>query len=319
MIDLSVSLLGSRLRHPVLNASGTFDALVASRTMDRDYVREIPFSAYVPKTVTLEARRGNPPPRVTETPCGMINAIGLENPGLERFLEELPQLAALPVPVLISVGGARPTDYAAVVGGAEEALAAAPRLMPAILGYEINVSCPNVATGLSTGADARATAALVGELRPLTRRALVVKLTPNVTAVAPIAAAAEEAGADGISLINTIKALVLDPVTLRPFLGNTFGGLCGPAIKPIALRMVAEVAAAVSVPVIGMGGILGGLDVLEFVACGATAVAVGAATFADTGAAERIVNELAQEMSARGIRNLAEIRGCAFDDPRSRS
>ena len=309
--DLRVHLAGVPLRHPVLNASGTFDVLAASATLDHDYVHDFPFSAYVPKTITPEPRAGNPPPRVTETPSGMVNAIGLENPGAAEFARRLPELAELREPLFVSVGGSRIEDYAAVVRTVEERLGAAGPL-PQVAGYELNVSCPNVASGIAIGSDPAEVERLLAAVRPLTDRALIVKLTPNVTAVAPVAAAAAAAGADAVSLVNTFKAMVLDPATLTPFLGNRTGGLCGPAVKPIALRMVAEVAEAVDLPLVGMGGIVSGLDVLEFIACGATAVAVGAAVFADPRAPERIVDELAAEMAARGIAALAEIRGKAL-------
>ena len=183
--------------------------------------------------------------------------------------------------MIVSVGGNAPEQYAAVVRALEEHLAAAPAgACPDIGGYELNVSCPNVASGLQIGADPAAAAAVVGAVRPLTRRLLLTKLTPNVSDITAVARAAVEAGADGVSLVNTFKAMVLDRDTLRPFLGNRTGGLCGPAIKPIALRMVAEVAEALpGVPIVGMGGVMSGLDALEFIACGATAVAVGAANF----------------------------------------
>jgi dihydroorotate dehydrogenase (NAD+) catalytic subunit len=312
--DLSVTLAGVRLRHPVLNASGTWDVLAASQTMDHDYLRDFPFSAYVPKTVTPEARAGNPPPRVTETSSGMINSIGLANPGLAAYIADLPRLAALHEPLFVSVGGARPDDYLTVVRGVEEALAAAPAgSMPSVAGYELNISCPNVASGcLSIGTDAAETAALVAAVRPLTSRVVIVKLTPNVTSVVPVARAAADAGADALSLINTLKAMVLDADTLRPFLGNRTGGLSGPAIKPIALRLLAEVAEAVPLPLIGMGGIVDGRDVLEFIACGATAVALGAATFADPQAPERVLRELAHEMKSRGFDRLEQVRGRAL-------
>ena len=312
--DLSVSLAGVPLRHPLLNASGTWDVLAASQALDRASLRDFPFSAYVPKTVTLEPRAGNPPPRVTETASGMINSIGLANPGLAVYLDSLPLLVPLGAPLFVSVGGSRPADYVAVVRGVEEALATAPAgTMPSVAGYELNVSCPNVASGcLSIGTDAAETAALVEAVRPLTARVLIVKLTPNVTSVVLVARAAAEAGADALSLINTLKAMVLDPDTLRPFLGNRTGGLSGPAIKPVALRMVAEVAEAVALPLIGMGGVVSGRDVLEFVACGATAVALGAATFADPEAPQRVVRELAAEMTARGFERLEQVRGRAL-------
>jgi dihydroorotate dehydrogenase (NAD+) catalytic subunit len=184
---------------------------------------------------------------------------------------------------------------------------------PGIEGYELNISCPNVSSGLQIGADPGATAEVVGACRETTGRFLLAKLTPNVRDVTEIGAAALGAGADGLSLVNTFKALVLDRDTLRPFLGNRTGGLCGPAIKPIALRMVAEVAQAFpDTPVVGMGGVMNGLDVLEFIACGATAVAVGAANFTAFEAPQRILSELHDEIQAHGLASVAEARGVAL-------
>jgi len=208
------------------------------------------------------------------------------------------------------VGGSRPSEYAAVVRRLEGDL---PAGSPRISGYELNVSCPNIAAGgLSIGADPEAVVETVAGVRRETRRFLIAKLTPNVTDVSEAAVAAVGSGADAVSLVNTFKALVLDRETLRPFLGNRTGGLCGPAIKPIALRMVAEVAAAVSVPVIGMGGVVSGQDALEFIACGATAVAVGAAVFADPQAPSRIAVELEGELERRGLASPASARGVAL-------
>lgn len=306
--DMSVQLGPVALRHPIVNASGTYDALSVAAGGD---LSRFPYAAYFPKTVTPEPRAGNRPPRVTETPAGMINAIGLENPGVEAFAAGLPRLGGLREPLFVSVGGSRPSDYAAVVSRLEGTL---PTGSPPIAGYELNVSCPNVAAGgLSLGADPAALAATVALVRRETRRFLIVKLTPNVTDVVRSAAAAVESGADAVSLVNTFKAMVLDRDTLRPFLGNRTGGLCGPAIRPIALRMVAEVAAAVTVPIVGMGGVVTGLDALEFIACGATAVAVGAAVFADPRAPVRIAAELQEELAARGFHGPSAARGVALE------
>jgi len=271
----------------------------------------------VPKTVTLEPRAGNPPPRVTETPSGMINAVGLANRGLDAFLDDLPAIGFVGVPVIVNVGGRTSDDYVTVVRRIEERVSswpsgAAGADLPRIAGFELNVSCPNVDTGLSVGADAAATGALTTRVRALTRRLLVVKLTPNVTDVVAIARAAAESGADALSLVNTVKGLVLDHQSLRPFLGNRTGGVCGPAIRPIALRMVWEVAQAVDVPLIGMGGIATGQDALEFIACGATAVAVGAANFLGVDVPARIVSELRRELGDRGLRTVAAARGLAL-------
>lgn len=313
-VDLSVDLGPIHLEHPLIDASGTYDLLAVAAHYEGDAFATFPFAAYVPKTVTLEPRVGNPPPRVTETASGIVNAIGLANSGLEAFIADLARLVRLSRPVIVSVGGRTRQDYVAVVRRLEEHLAAAAAgEAPAVAGYELNVSCPNVQSGcLSIGTDERETAALVAAVRPLTQRFLVTKLTPNVTDVVPIARAAVSSGSDGISLVNTLKALVIEPKTLRPFLGNRTGGLSGPAIKPVALRLVAEVAAAVEVPIIGMGGVMTGLDALEFIACGATAVALGAATFADIDAPRRVLAELAEELAARGLEGPAAVRGCAL-------
>jgi len=312
-VDLRVTLSGLELEHPLVDASGTFDLLEIARRFSGDYFAQFPYAAYVPKTVTADARTGNPPPRVTETASGMINAIGLENPGVEALVEALPALAPLRQPVIVSVGGNTAGQYAAVVRRLEEALATGGSALPAVAGYELNVSCPNVGGGLSIGVDPRATAEVTVAVRALTRRLVIVKLTPNVTDVRPVASAAVEAGADGLALVNTFRAMVLDPATLRPFLGSRTGGLCGPAIKPIALRMVAEVAEALpKVPLVGMGGVMSGRDALEFIACGATAVAVGAANFTGLEAPRRILDELRAECVARGLARVADARGIAL-------
>jgi len=313
-VALAVELGPLRLEHPLIDASGTYDLLEYARRYEGDYFADFPYAAYVPKTVTSEPRTGNPAPRVGETACGMINAIGLENPGVAAWIAGLPAWAALRQPVIVSVGGNRPEEYAAVVRALEAHFAGAPEgSSPRLEAYELNVSCPNVAGHLQIGADPAATAAVVGAVRSCTSRFLLTKLTPNVADVVAVAGAALEAGSDGLSLVNTFKALVLDRATLRPFLGNRTGGLCGPAIKPIALRMVADVAQAFpGVPVVGMGGVTTGLDALEFIACGASAVAVGAANFSSFEAPGRIVAELRAELAARGLASPALARGLAL-------
>jgi dihydroorotate dehydrogenase (NAD+) catalytic subunit len=312
--DLSVRLGPIELAHPLVDASGTFDLLEYARRYDGDYFADFPFAAYVPKTVTADARTGNPAPRVTETPAGMINAIGLENPGIHTWITHLPEWAALAQPVIVSVGGNDPEQYAAVVRALEEHLATAPTgEAPRVEGYELNISCPNVSSGLQIGADPVATREVLAACREATSRFLLAKLTPNVRDVTEIGGAALEAGADGLSLVNTFKAMVLDRQTLKPFLGNRTGGLCGPAIKPIALRMVAEVAQAFpDAPVVGMGGVMTGMDALEFIACGATAVAVGAANFTSFEAPVRILQEFRDELEAHGFASVAEARGVAL-------
>ena len=246
------------------------------------------------KTITPEPRAGNPPPRLFETPAGMINSIGLPNKGLEGFIaEDLPQLARLPVPLIVSVMATSREGFEALVeriGARDEAAA-----------IELNVSCPNVKSGLIVGEEPTETLALCEALRPLTEKPLIVKLTPNCADPAAVAEAAVAGGADAVSLINTLKATALDPGTLEPWLGAGSGGLSGPAVRAVALDQVRRVAGAVAVPVIGMGGVETGADALAMMAAGADVVAVGTASFRDPLAARRIRSELAVELSRRGL------------------
>jgi len=285
-VDLTTEICGIELAHPVLNGSGTFDAIAARRAFGDEIIARFPFSAFVSKTITPEPRAGNPPPRLYETPSGMINSIGLPNKGLEGFLsEDLPALAGLPVPLCVSVMATSADGFRRLVDGvgARDEVAA----------IELNVSCPNVESGLIVGEQPSEVERLMEAIRPLTAKPVIVKLTPNVADPAPIALAAQDAGADAVSLINTVRALALDPVTQEPWLGGGGGGLSGPAIRALALDQVRRVAAAVSIPIIGMGGIESGADALGFLAAGASAVAVGTATFREPMAAERIRSELA--------------------------
>ena len=298
--DLSLELCGIRLEHPILNGSGTFDAIAARRAFGDAVDERLPFSAYVSKTITPEPRAGNPPPRLYETPAGMINSIGLPNKGLEGFLsEDLPELARLPVPLCVSVMAPSRPGFAALIErvGARDEVAA----------IEVNVSCPNVKSGLIVGEQPGETLALLEVIRPLTEKPLIVKLTPNCSDPAAVARAAADGGADAVSLINTLRATGLDPTTLDPWLGATSGGLSGPAIRSIALDQVRRVTAEVSIPVIGMGGIETGADALGFLALGASAVAVGTASFRDPAAAERIRAELAAELAERGLDRLPAV------------
>jgi dihydroorotate dehydrogenase (NAD+) catalytic subunit len=298
--DLSLELCGIRLEHPILNGSGTFDAIAARRAFGAAVDERLPFSAYVSKTITPEPRAGNPPPRLYETPAGLINSIGLPNKGLEGFLsEDLPDLARLPVPLCVSVMAPSRPGFAALVErvGARDEVAA----------IEVNVSCPNVKSGLIVGEQPGETLALLEVIRPLTDKPLIVKLTPNCSDPAAVARAAADGGADAVSLINTLRATGLDPATLDPWLGATSGGLSGPAIRSIALDQVRRVTAEVSIPVIGMGGIETGADALGFLALGASAVAVGTASFRDPAAAERIRAELAAELAERGLDRLPAV------------
>jgi dihydroorotate dehydrogenase (NAD+) catalytic subunit len=278
------TLCGIELQHPIINASGTFDAIAARLTFGDAVIDRFPFSAYVSKTITPAPRVGNPPPRLWEEPAAMVNSIGLPNKGLDGFLgSDLPVLAELPVPLIVSVMATSVEQFAPLV----EAVAARDE----VAGLELNVSCPNVHSGLIVGEEPGETSALIERLRPLTAKPLIVKLTPNVADPAAIAIAAEQAGADAVSLINTIKAapLLADG---RPWLGAGSGGLSGPAVRTIALKQVADVAAAVEIPVVGMGGIERGSDAAALLGAGATVVAVGTASFRDPLAAERIRGEL---------------------------
>jgi len=275
----------------VINASGTFDAIAARRVYGDALLDEFPFSAFVSKTITPEPRVGNEPQRIWETPAGMINSIGLPNKGLEGFLaEDLPQLAELPVPLIVSVMATDHDDFKRMVGALDE--------RDEVTAFELNVSCPNVHSGLIVGERPEEALALLEALRPLTRKPLIVKLTPNVASPADVAVAAEEGGADAVSLINTLKASAIDPTSGKPGIAAGHGGLSGPAIRAIAIAQVRAVAEAVSVAVVGMGGISSGEDAAEMLAAGAHLVAVGTESFRDPRAGSRIAAELS-ERSAR--------------------
>jgi dihydroorotate dehydrogenase (NAD+) catalytic subunit len=284
--DAAIELCGVRLHGPILNGSGTFDAIAARRAFGDALLDDFPFDCFVSKTITLESRAGNPPPRLWETPAGLINSIGLPNRGLAGFLAtDLPQLAELPVPLCVSVMGFSHDELAqlvAAVGDRDE-----------VALIELNVSCPNVETGTVVGADPAETAAAVELLRPLTSKPLIVKLTPSATDPVAVARAAEATGADAVSLINTLRGMALDPVTRAPWLGGRTGGLSGAAVRAVALAQVADVAAGVGIPVVGMGGIASGRDAADFLAAGAVAVAVGTESFRDPAAGRRIAAELA--------------------------
>ena len=281
-----MNLCGVELRGPVLLGSGTFDAIAARRAFGDQLLDRFPFDCFVSKTITLAPRQGNPPPRLYETPAGLINSIGLPNKGLEGFLAgDLPQLAELPVPLCVSVMGFSRDELARLVGAVAE------RDEVALI--ELNFSCPNVETGLIMGADPGETARSVERLKPLSDKPLIVKLTPNATDPAAVAVAAQDAGADAVSLINTLKGMALDPRgSGRPWLGAGTGGVSGPAVRAIALQQVASVAQAVRIPVIGMGGIESGRDAADFLRAGASAIAVGTASFRDPAAGTRIAAEL---------------------------
>ncbi|HEV2945599.1 MAG TPA: dihydroorotate dehydrogenase [Solirubrobacteraceae bacterium] len=284
---MSVEFCGLELEHPIINGSGTFDALAARGVFGEELLRAFPFAAYVSKTITLEPREGNPPPRLWETSGGLINSIGLPNKGLQGYLaEDLPVLGTLPVPLITNVMGSTAAEIAELVqtcdGRAE------------IAAVELNVSCPNVKTGLDIGADPRQLEEVVRTVRPQTSKPLIVKLTPNAADVAACALAAQAGGADAVSLINTLRAMALEPLSRsgRPWLGAGTGGLSGPAIRAIALAQVAAVTGRVEIPVIGMGGVSSAAHARELLSVGARLVAVGTESFRDPTAGARIAREL---------------------------
>jgi dihydroorotate dehydrogenase (NAD+) catalytic subunit len=284
---------GIELAHPIVNASGTFDAIAARRAFGDALVERFPFAAFVSKTVTVAPREGNPPPRLYEVPGGMINSIGLPNKGLEGYLaHDLPELARLPVPLIVNVMGFSREEVARLVeafGGRKEVAA-----------LELNVSCPNVETGMVMGADPAEVAALLDVVRPRTAKPLIVKLTPNCASPAEVAAAAEAHGADAVSLINTLRGTAMHPARRgEAWLGGGGGGVSGPAVRAMALAQVSEVAARVSVPVVGMGGVQSGRHARDLLDAGATLVAVGTESFRDPLAGARIAGDLATLVTHR--------------------
>lgn len=288
---MAVPFCGLRLAHPLINASGTFDAIAARRAFGDALIEDLPFAAFVSKTVTLAPRQGNPPPRLWELPAGLMNSIGLPNKGLEGYLaHDLPELAALPVPLIVNVMGFTRDEVATLVEAFAE--------RPEVAGLELNVSCPNVETGTVMGADPAETARLLERIRPLTDKPLIVKLTPNATEPAAVAAAAEAAGADAVSLINTLRGMALHPRTGEPWLGGRTGGVSGPAVRAVALAQVADVATRVGIPIVGMGGVRTGKDAEDLLRAGATLVAVGTESFRDPAAGARVAGDLRGSTSA---------------------
>lgn len=298
--DMKVDLAGTELRNPVMPASGTF----GYGQEYKDFFDLSLLGALVTKSVTWEPRYGNPLPRIAECSQGMMNSIGLQNPGIENYLEE-----ALPLlresyygPVISNISGSSPEEYgrlARAIDGQEQVVA-----------LEVNISCPNVKDGgAAFGADPEVSRKITEEVKKNTSLPVFMKLTPNVTDITVIARACEEGGADGISLINNFKALKIDLKTRKPVTAMKYAGLSGPAIKPIALRMVNEVFHAVNIPVIGIGGVSTADDVLEMIMAGATAVQVGSANLVDPWACPEIIKALPVRMEELGIESLDEIRG----------
>lgn len=302
MVDLSVSLCGIRLDNPVIPASGTFGyGREFAELYDIDILGTFSF-----KGTTLMPRLGNPLPRIAEAPAGMLNAVGLQNPGVEKVIaEELPRLGTLfHKPVMANVSGFSIEEYektCARLDGCDQ------------VGWlEVNISCPNVhGGGMSFGTDPQMAAAVTRAVKAATQKPVIMKLSPNVTDIAAIARACEDAGADGLSLINTLMGMRIDLKARRPILANTTGGLSGPAVFPVALRMVWQVYEAVDIPIVGMGGVSSAEDVLEMLLAGAAAVEVGAANLVDPFACKKIIEALPEAMAKYGIQNLSDIIGGA--------
>lgn len=298
-INTQVSLGGLIMKNPVTTASGTFAS-------GREYAQFFDVSrlgAITTKGVSLDGWQGNDAPRIAETPSGMLNSIGLQNPGVEAFTQkDLPWLREQNTKVIVNVSGHSLAEYRAVVEALE--------VHEGIDAYEINISCPNVdCGGLTFGTDPKVAAEVVSACRAQTKRPMIVKLTPNVTDITEIARAVEAAGADALSLINTLLGMAIDPYKRKPILARGVGGLSGPAVKPVALRMVWEVYRSVSIPLLGMGGIVTGLDAVEFMLAGASAVAVGTASFIDPQAALAVVSGIEQYCESQGVGDVNELIG----------
>lgn len=299
-LNLAVDLgRGLRLKNPVLTASGTF----GYGTEYASFIDLERLGGFIVKGTTLHARQGNDSPRMVETPSGMINAVGLQNKGVDYFAEHIyPTIAHLDTRIIVNVSGASPDDYAATA----ERLAGLDR----ISAVEVNISCPNVrAGGMAFGTTERGAAEVTAAVRKVWPRHLMVKLSPNVTDIAAIAAAAEGAGADSVSLINTLLAMNIDVERRRPSLSTVTGGLSGPAVRPVAVRMVWQVARRVGIPVVGLGGIMNSDDALQFIMAGATAVQIGTANFVDPQATVRVIDGIADYMRRHGVADIASLRG----------
>jgi len=297
--NIRVNIGGVKLRNPVMTASGTFGyASEFEKLIDLNRL-----GAIIVKGLSLEPSRGNPPPRIVETPCGMLNAIGLENVGLKAFVKEkLPFLKRLETPIFVNIYGKSVVEYAELAARLDD--------IEDVSGIEVNISCPNVKSGgLAFGAYPDSASEVVNAIRDKTEKPMMVKLSPNVTDITEIARSVEAAGADSISLINTLTGMVIDIETRRPKLANITGGLSGPAIKPVALRMVWQVAQNVKIPVIGVGGIMTAKDALEFLIAGAVAVQVGTANFINPHATIDIIEGIEAFLIEGKIPDLADIIG----------
>jgi len=298
MPDLAVTLGRLRLQNPVLVASGTFGY---AREMEGavDFAK---LGGVIPKTVTHQPRKGNPPPRTVETPSGMLNAIGLDNDGIDHFIKHhLPYLRTLPTGIIANIAGETVEQFVE--------MAAKIGKEPGLAGLELNLSCPNVSGGLDFASDPMLTRQIVADVRRVCPLPIVAKLTPNVTDIVPIAQAAADAGADAVSLVNTFVGMAIDWRTRKPILGNVTGGLSGPAIRPLALRLVWRVAGSVRIPIIGIGGITTLDDVIDFLVAGASAIQIGTANFFDPSVSVRLADQLQATCAELGVGSVSEIVG----------
>lgn len=302
--NMQVKLGELELKNPVMTASGTFGYGLEFR----EFYDIQKLGGIMVTGTTLEPRQGNPPPRIVETPGGMLNSVGLENPGVDYVVQEiLPQLAQLDLAVIVNISGNTVEEY--------ELLAQRLDQIPGVAGLEVNISCPNVkAGGMAFGTCPSQAATVIDKVRQITTLPVIAKLSPNVTDIVKIALAVERAGADAISLINTLLGMAIDIEEQKPVLANVVGGLSGPAIKPVALRMVWQVSQAVNLPVIGMGGITSTEDAVEFILAGASAIAVGTGNFINPYLAKEIVSGLENYCSLRGINNINDIVGKAWSN-----
>lgn len=300
IMNLKVKIADIEFQNPITVASGTFwykDAYYTKEEMRN-------FGAVVPKTVTLNERKGNPPPRISETPAGMVNAIGIENLGADDFIQnKLSALQEADVPIIVSIMGNSIDEFTALAEKFSD--------QKNVVALELNLSCPNLQKKILIAQDATLTAETVAAVKKVSKISVIAKLTPNVTNIAEIALAAEGAGADGVALINTLGAMVINTKLRKPLLGNISGGLSGPAIRPVAVKMVYDVAKAVKIPIIGMGGIMTVNDALEFLMAGATMVAVGTANFVNPEAPFEILAGIQQYMEDNNIDDIGKIIGCA--------
>ena len=297
--DMTVEVAGIKMRNPVMTASGTF----GYGAEFADYLDLESIGAMITKGLSLRPKAGNPTPRIVETPGGMLNAIGLQNVGIDAFIaQKLPYLAKVSTPVIVNLYGNTLEEYGEVAARLDG--------LPGVAGIEVNISCPNVKQGgIVFGTDPSAAQEVVRLVKRSTSKPMIVKLSPNVTDVVLMARACVDAGADALSLINTLTGMAIDLDRRRPVLANLTGGLSGPAIKPVALRMVWQVAKAVKVPVIGIGGIMNARDALEFILAGASAVQVGTASFLDPAAAQTIARDMEQYLVDKGIGSIGSMIG----------